>query len=136
LQSDGTIWFERLVSIFLVATLAFTLLSLTLLKGLIWNYVKRSRARHWMTNHGRIELVSVEIRKIKYFRYYICRLDYSYSVHNDYHSGFMEKMFFRESSADKFAETMKDQMVFVRANPRKPERSALLADDQPGGWPA
>jgi hypothetical protein len=80
--------------------------------------------------------VNVEVREVKHFRYNIGRLDYSYSVNNEYFSGFMEKMFFREKSADKFTETMKDKTVFVRANSNKPERSVLLEDDQPGGWPA
>jgi hypothetical protein len=105
-------------------------------RGLGWNYVQRLRARSWMTNHGRIELVYVEERHIRRIRYYVARLDYSYSVNGEYYSGFLERLFFWEKSADKFTETMRDQMVFIRANPGKPERSALLADDQPGGWPS
>jgi hypothetical protein len=48
----------------------------------------------------------------------------------------MERLFFREKLGDKFTETKKDQMAFVRANPGRPERSALFEHDQPGGWPA
>ena len=35
-----------------------------------------------------------------------------------------------------FVATKKGQMIFVRSNPRRPDRSALLKQDQPGGWPA
>jgi hypothetical protein len=69
-------------------------------------------------------------------RYYVARLDYSYAVNGEYFSGYIERMFFREGSADRFVATMKGQMVFVRSNPGRPERSALLKQDQPGGWPA
>jgi hypothetical protein len=116
--------------------LIFAVLIVISIRGLAWNYIKRLQARSWMTNHGRIELVYVEERHIRHIRYYMARLDYSYSVNGEYYSGFMERLFFREKLADKFTETMKDQMVFVRANPGRPERSALLEHDQPGGWPA
>jgi hypothetical protein len=55
-------------------------------------------------------------------------------VNGEYYSGYLERSFPRESSADRFLDTMKGQMVFVRSNPRHPERSALLKSDQPAGW--
>jgi hypothetical protein len=61
-------------------------------RGFAWNYLKRLQARSWMTNHGRIELVNVELRHIsRHTRYYMARLDYSYSVNGEYYSGFMER---------------------------------------------
>jgi hypothetical protein len=65
----------------------------------------------------------------------VARIDYSYSVNNEYFSGYLERLFFLERSADRFVATMKGQMVFVRAHPTHPERSALLPQDQAGGWP-
>lgn len=66
--------------------------------------------------------------------YYIARIDYSYAVNGEYYSGSLERLFFWESSADRFVGSMKGQMVFVRSSPSHPERSALLKQDQPGGW--
>jgi hypothetical protein len=106
-----------------------------LIRTLAWNYVKSLLARGWMTHHGTVEFGSVEERRTRYKNYYAARIDYSYSVNGEYFSGNLERLFFRESSADKFVAAMKGQMVFVRSNPNRPERSALLKQDQPGGWP-
>ena len=78
----------------------------------------------------------MEERRTRYKNLYIARIDYSYSVNGEYYSGYLERVFFREGLADRFVANMKGQMVFVRSNPRHPERSALLGQDQPGGWPA
>ena len=82
-----------------------------------------------------VEFGSVEERRTRYKNIYIARIDYSYSVNNEYYSGYLEKTFIRERSADRFVSTLKGQVVFVRADPAHPERSALLEQDQPGGWP-
>ena len=105
-------------------------------RALAWNYVKRLRAGGWATSQGTVEFGSVEEHRVRYFSYYIARLDYSYSVNGEYYSGCFERLFLRESSADKFVATMKGKTMFIRSNPTRPERSALLKHDQPGGWPA
>ncbi len=105
-------------------------------RALAWNYAKRLLAGGWATSQGTVEFGSVEERRTRYGKYYIARIDYSYSVNSEYYSGSLERLFFRESSADRFVGTMKGQMVFVRSNPNHPDRSALLKEDQPGGWPA
>ena len=61
---------------------------------------------------------------------------YSYSVNGEYYSGYFERTFLRESSADRFVAAIKGQAIFLRTHPNRPERSASLAQDQPGGWPA
>jgi len=101
-----------------------------------WNFLKGFMAGSWYTTQGRAEFGSVEQRHIRYFNYYVARLDYSYSVNQEYYSGFLERLFLRESSADRFVAAMKGQPLFVRSHPHRPEKSALLARDQPGGWPA
>jgi hypothetical protein len=106
------------------------------LRRILWNKANSLVAQGWPSNHGTIEFGSVQEQRTRYFTYYIARIDYSYSVNGEYFSGYKEKLFFRESSADKFVAPMKGLMVFVRANPQKPQRSALLPRDQPGGWPA
>jgi hypothetical protein len=106
------------------------------LRRILWNAAKNLMAYGWPSNHGTVEFGSVEEKRARYFTYYIARIDYSYSVGGEYFSGYMEKLFLRESSADRFVATAKGQMVFVRANPLKPQRSALLLRDQPGNWAA
>ena len=103
---------------------------------LAWNYVKGFLASGWSMTQGHVEFGSVEERHIRYIKYYVARIDYSYSVNNEYYSGFFERVFLRESSADRFIATMKGQVIFIRSHPNRPERSALLQQDQPGGWPA
>jgi len=103
---------------------------------LLWNYAKRFLASGWSMTQGRVEFGSVEERHIRYITYYVARIDYSYSVNNEYYSGFFERVFLRESSADRFVDTVKGQVIFIRSHPNRPERSALLGQDQPGGWPA
>jgi len=111
-------------------------LVLLLTRVLAWNHVKSFLARGWLTHQGTVEFGSVEVHRGRYKDFYAARIDYSYSVNGEYYSGYLERLFFRESSADRFVASMKGQMVFVRSNPNRPERSALLRDDQPGGWPA
>ncbi|MGA9544797.1 MAG: DUF3592 domain-containing protein [Candidatus Sulfotelmatobacter sp.] len=122
---------DTFVNVLIVA--ALTALAI---RGLAWNYAKSLLAGGWTTNQGTIEFVSVEQRRTRYGSYYVARIDYSYSVNGEYFSGYLERVFIWESSADKFVVAMKGQSVFVRSNPDHPERSALLKEDQPGGWPA
>lgn len=101
-----------------------------------WNQVKRPLAAGWYTTQGRVEFGSVEEHRVRYITYYVARVDYSYSVNNEYYSGYFERVFLRESSADKFVAGMKNQAIFVRSHPTRPERSACLLQDQPRGWAA
>jgi hypothetical protein len=116
-------------------TLILAAVTIAAIRVLAANQVKSLLARGWLTNHGSVEFGSVEEHRVRYFSYYIARLDYSYSVNGEYYSGDLQELFLRERSADKFVDTMKGQMVFVRSHPSRPERSALLKQDQPGGWP-
>jgi hypothetical protein len=118
------------------AVIFIVVVAALLVRGLAWNQVKSLLARGWLTHQGTVEFGSVEVRRTRYKNLYIARLDYSYSVNGDYFSGYLERLFFLEGSADKFVAAMKGQMVFVRSNPNHPERSAMLKQDQPGGWPA
>jgi hypothetical protein len=107
-----------------------------LVTGLARGQVKALLARGWLMHQGRVEFGSVERRSTRYKDLYFARIDYSYSVNGEYYSGHLERLFFLESSADKFVAAMKSQMVFVRSHPTHPERSAMLKQDQPGGWPS
>jgi len=98
--------------------------------------MSRAGATGWSTTQARVEFGNVEQHRIRYFTYYVARIDYSYSYNNEYYSGYSERVFLRESSADRFVGIMKGKPIFIRANPSRPEKSALLKQDQPGGWPA
>jgi hypothetical protein len=74
--------------------------------------------------------------RVRYISYFVATIYYSYSVNNDYSSGNFERAFLRESAVDRFVSSMKNQMIFVRSNPNHPEKSAILKQDQPVGWPA
>lgn len=121
----------------LIVLLFFVLIAFVLATRILaWNYVKGLLASGWSMAQGHVELGSVEERHVRYITYYVARLDYSYSVNNEYYSGFFERVFLRENSADRFISTMKGQMIFIRSHPNRPEKSAFLQHDQPGGWPA
>lgn len=109
---------------------------LVLFRVLAWNYVKALLANGWYRTQGTVELGSVEEHEIRFISYYVARIDYSYSVNNEYHSGYFEKTFLSEGSADRFVAAMKGRIILVRSHPHRPERSAVLKQDQPGGWPA
>ncbi|HTS37556.1 MAG TPA: DUF3592 domain-containing protein [Candidatus Solibacter sp.] len=107
-----------------------------LVRVLAWTYVRALLSSGWYTIQGTVELGNVEEHEIRFISYYIARIDYSYSVSNEYYSGYFERTFLREGSADTFVTRMKGQMVVVRSHPQRPDRSAVLKQDQPGGWPA
>ena len=121
----------RLVLLFIILVFAALVI-----RGFAWNQVKALLARSWPTCQGAVEFGSVEERHTRYKNFYIGRIDYSYSVNGEYYSGYLERTFVWEGSANKFVDGMKKQMVFVRYKQERPERSTLLKDDQPAGWPA
>jgi hypothetical protein len=118
-----------------VGALFVIVVSVLVIRSMPWVLVKNLVARGWPTHQGTVEFGSVEERRVRHARYYIARIDYSYSVNGEYYSGSLMRAFFRERSADKFVDSLKGQMVFVRSHPNYPERSALLKQDQSTGWP-
>ena len=128
---DGDPFGGLLVILVYVAIAAFVVI-----RAFGWNYVRGLMASGWSMTQGRVEFGSIELRRARYITYYVARIDYSYTVNNEYHSGFFEKTYTGGSAAERFVESMKGQMVFVRSHPNRPEKSVLLKQDQPGGWPA
>ena len=84
---------------------------------------------------GKIEFGTVIEHRTRYFSYYVAQMAYSYGVNGEYFSGYYEKMFFRESSADKFAAELKGRPAFIRHKSSSPEVSTLLREDQQSVWP-
>ena len=109
---------------------------LVLFRVLAWNFVRPWLARGWYLAQGTVELGTVEEHEIRFVSYYVARVDYSYSANHEYYSGYLERTFLRESSADRFVAGMKGKSISIRSHPQRPERSAVLEHDQSGGWPA
>jgi hypothetical protein len=107
-----------------------------LIRLFAWSTVRSLMAGGWSTAQGRVEFGSVVEHRVRYVSYFVATIYYSYSVSNEYYSGNFERAFLRESAANRFVNSMKDQMIFVRSNPKHPDRSAILRQDQPTGWPA
>lgn len=104
-------------------------------RGLAWNKLKTLGARSWPTTQGKIEFGTVIEHRTRYFSYYIAQMAYSYAVNGEYFSGYYEKMFLRESSADKFAADLKGRPAFIRHKGSSPDVSTLLKEDQQSVWP-
>jgi len=107
-----------------------------LIRVFAWGYIKSLLASGWYSSQGRVEFGNFVERRVRYVSYYIATIYYSYSVNNEYYSGQFERVFVRESSAARFVSSLKGQMIVVRSHPDRPARSALLRQDQPGGWAA
>src|SRR5215470_11419210 len=82
-----------------------------LLRAFAWNQIKGLLARGWMTVQARVELGGVTAHRTRYKDFYVGRVDYSYSYNNEYYSGYVERTFVLERSADPFVDGMKGQMV-------------------------
>jgi hypothetical protein len=120
--------------LFLVVALAIA--AAGVIRLFAWSMVRGWMAGGWSTTQGRVEFGSVVEHRVRYFSYFVATISYSYSVNNEYYSGNFERAFLRESVADRFVNSLKDQMIFVRSNPNHPAKSAILRQDQQAGWPA
>lgn len=61
------------VLIFVVAVLALAAVAMLRIFG--WNYIKGWLATGWSTTQARVEFGSVEEHRIRYFTYYVARID-------------------------------------------------------------
>ena len=104
--------------------------------GLGWKKIKALVARSWPLVQGNIESVTVtEHRTRQHVKYYVLEIAYSYSVDGEYYSGFYDKTFWRERSADQLAADVRGKAAFIRHKPASPHISALLKEDQQTVWP-
>jgi len=105
------------------------------IRGLAWNKLKTIGARSWPTSQGKIEFGTVIEHRTRYFSYYVAQMAYSYAVSGEYFSGYYEKMFFKESSVDRFVADLKGRSAFIRHKSSSPDVSTLLKEDQQSLWP-
>ena len=86
-------------------------------------------------SQGRVEFGTVIEYRTRYFSYYSGQLAYSYAVNGEYYSGFHDKYFFRERSAQRYVDELKGKPAFVRHKANNPEVSTVLREDQQSVWP-
>ena len=101
----------------------------------IWSKARTLSARSWSTCQGKIEFGTVIERRTRYFSYYVAQLAYSYTTNGEYYSGYYEKVFLREKSADALCTSLKGKATFVRYKPNAPGTSTVLLEDQQSVWP-
>lgn len=119
-----------------VAVLFWTGLLGAGLVGFGWKKIRSFAARNWPSVLGNVESVTVtEHRTRQHVRYYVVQVAYSYAVDGEYYSGFYDKTFWRERSADNFAADVRGKPAFIRHKPNSPQTSALLTEDQQTLWP-
>jgi hypothetical protein len=104
-------------------------------RAVLWRKLKTQGARSWPVSQGKIEFGTVIQQRTRYCTYDLAQMAYSYAVNGEYYSGYYEKMFFREGSAQKFADDLKGKPAFVRHKATSAEVSTLLREDQQSVWP-
>ena len=99
------------------------------------DWASRLGARSWPVMKGHVEYGTVmqhrDLETWLLFPTYTAEVSYSYSVAGEYYSGHIERSFFRQSSAQKFVESLKGKGVFVRYKQSSPDISVLRSSDQP-----
>ena len=106
-----------------------------MVRALPWKTFRTLNARSWPLSQGRVELGTVIEYRTRYFSYYSGQLAYSYAVNGEYYSGFHDKYFFRERSAQRYVDELKGKPAFVRHKANKTEVSTVLREDQQSVWP-
>lgn len=88
---------------------------------------RRMRANGWQPTQGTVQQVHIVETETSHN----AELAYSYSWHGEYFSGFSKREFGRERDVDQFASIFRSgTSIMVRVNADRPERSALLYDEQ------
>jgi len=100
------------------------------------DYIRRLLASNWSLTQGYVESGAVVKRVGRSRSFFEVTMQYSYAAHNEYYSGEFMRVFDDEGSADQFVNSLKGQTILVRTNPNRPDKSTLLKQDQPAGWPS
>jgi hypothetical protein len=99
-----------------------------------WRELTVVGARRWPSVKGKVESATVVQRRerpsILYIPIYVAEIGYSYSVAGEYFSGYFERTFYRESSAQKFADSWREKIVSIRYRTASPEISFFFVKDQ------
>lgn len=115
-------------------------LAIVLLAVIQFQRVQYSRKwkgwQFWPVTMSTVELADVrEARRHRKGVCYIAELAYSYSIQNEYYSGFCRCAFWDEKEAWRFVETFRGKTIPVHYKPEAPELSVMtgksLEDAQP-----
>src|SRR4029077_251625 len=104
-------------------------------RAVLWRKLKTQGAHSWPVSQGKIEFGTVIQQRTRYCTYYLAQMACSCAVNGEYYSGCYEKLFFREGSAQKFADDLKGKPAFVHHKATSAEVSTLLREDQQSVWP-
>ena len=105
------------------------------LRVTLWQRIRAWGAQSWPISQGKTEFGTVIEHRTRYFSYYSAQMSYSYAAEGEYYSGFYEKVFFRESSAEKLIDQLKGRGTVVRHKRTSPAVSIILREDQQSVWP-
>lgn len=97
----------------------------------IWAWIKLRKAPSWPTAQATVMSTYSGRRDSGGWG---CFLTYSYAVNGDYYSGVWAIKTRNEKLADELASQWKGRSIVVRYSPTNHEVSALLKDDQIGGF--
>ncbi len=98
-----------------------------------WAWFRTRHAHSWPSAQGTIMSAQVKSGREAYLQPWVADLVYSYVVNGEYYSGVHRIRTRSEHRAEERIAGWKGRMVVVRYSPHKPDLSALLKSDQPGG---
>lgn len=115
---------ELLISIAVIAAVAVYL---------IGRAMKRSQARTWPMEQGRVESTAVRLEGSSTQQAYYAEVRYSYTVQGQSYSGQLRRRFMRKGSADKWiAGYAQGRPLTVRYNSKNARHSMLFEREQAG----
>jgi hypothetical protein len=120
----GSVLFSVGVAIF--AAVAF------IFRGIVASAVN-SRAINWPTASGQVTTTTVKALHARGFDYAVGTLGYSYSVDDNYYSGYFNRQFWDEQRAWSFVDGWKDRSVLVHFKVGNAAISALREFAEMGG---
>jgi hypothetical protein len=100
--------------------------------GAILTWIKLRKAPSWPTAQGTV--MSTRSGRRESGRGWACHFTYSYAANNEYYSGTHSIKARNEKQADELAASWKGRSIAVRYSPGDHSVSALLRDDQIGGF--
>jgi hypothetical protein len=99
----------------------------------IWAWLRTRQAPSWPSAHGTIDRAVARPSVDRNVKPWVGEFTYTYVANGEYYSGFHRIRERSERRAEELIAGWKGRMVVVRYSPARPEISALLKSDQPGG---
>jgi hypothetical protein len=87
--------------------------------------IRERRAEKWQAASARITNGDVTAIHGRFIDYAIANVGYSYSLEDNYYSGYLTRQFWDEQAAWTFADGCRDKSVMIQYKPEKPRFSVL-----------